>query len=259
MNNFEKTTKYENDYWSKIFKAELGKKDMQNFSSFWWENYYKELSSYIDNIAFLNNFSSVLEAGCGSGKATILLNKKLNKTLLDISKSALDYAKHTATIFNAKNINYIEGNIFYMPFKDKEFDIVWNLGVVEHYELSEIESIIEEMSRVCSKNGIIAVGIPNLYSGPIAKAILLKLLRFIPGYKIDNEKFYKTETIKEIFENVCQKNGKKIEYIKIEYFGNPLITETPKLILKTIGSLISNIFKKNKFLILITCKYEQNN
>jgi ubiquinone/menaquinone biosynthesis C-methylase UbiE len=256
MNNLKKTAEYENNHWSKIFKAELEKKDVQIFSSFWWEDYYKELSTYIDNIASLNNFNNILEAGCGSGKATILLNEKFNKTLLDISKNALNYAKYTAAMFNAKDINFIEGNIFHMPFKDKEYDMVWNIGVIEHYELGEIEPIIKEMSRVCSDKGIVAIGVPNLYSGPIIKAMLLKLLKFIPGYKIDNEKFYKVETIKKIFENVCKKSEKKIEYIKIEYFGNPLIIETPKFILRTIGSLISNIFKKNKFLILIICKYE---
>lgn len=259
MNNIEKTTEYENDYWSKIFRAELKNNNKQKFSSFWWQDYYEELSTYIDSTMFVNNFNTVLEAGCGSGKATILLNKKLNKTLLDISKSTLDYAKYIATTFNVENINLVEGNIFSMPFEKGEFDFVWNVGVIEHYELNEIKLIIEEMSRVCNKNGIVAVGMPNLYSGPIIKAILLKLLRFIPGYKIDNEKFYKIKSIKNIFENTCEKSGKKIEYIKIGYFGNPLITETPKFILKTIGNLISNIFKKNKFLILIICKYEQNN
>ena len=259
MNSLEKTTEYENDYWGKIFKAELKKNNKQNFTSFWWQDYYKKLSTYIDNAASLNNFSTVLEAGCGSGKATILLNKKLNKTLLDISKNAIDYAKYTATTFNVENINFVEGNIFSMPFEDGGFDLVWNVGVIEHYELDDIKLIVEEMSRVCNKNGIVAIGMPNLYSGPILKAILLKLLIFIPGYKIDNEKFYKIESIKKIFEDTCEKSGKKIEYIKIEYFGNPLITETPKFILKTIGNLISNIFKKNKFLILTICKYEQNN
>jgi len=259
MNDFEKTIKYENHYWSEIFADELKRGSEKKFSSFWWEGYYNELSTHINNIVCLNNFGSVLEAGCGSGKATILLNEKIDKYLLDISKKALDYAKHVAALFNAKNINYIEGDIFHIPFKDERFDLVWNIGVIEHYGLEEIRLIIEEMSRVCSKNGVVAVGIPNLYSGPIIKAALLKLLKFIPGYKIDNEKFYKIEAIKELFENICEKYGKKIEYIKIEYFGNPLIVETPKFILKTVGNLISNIFNKNKFLILIICKYEQSN
>lgn len=256
MNKLKKTIEHENEFWSKIFKDEIKKNTNQYFSSYWWENYYKNLSAYINSITSLNNFNSVLEAGCGSGKSTILLNKKIHKTLLDISKDALNYAKYTANKFNIKNINFILGNIFSMPFKKDKFDLVWNIGVIEHYKLSEIKLIIEEMSRVCKKNGVIAIGIPNLYSGPIIKALLLKLFKFIPGYRVDNEKFYKIDSIKKIIKNSCEKSEKKIEYIKIEYFGNPLIIETPEFILKTIGKFIYNLFRKNRFLILIICKYE---
>ncbi|PIP68815.1 hypothetical protein COW91_02785, partial [Candidatus Nomurabacteria bacterium CG22_combo_CG10-13_8_21_14_all_32_8] len=113
-----------------------------------------------------------------------------------------------------------------------------------------------EMVRVCNKSGIVAVGMPNFYSGPILKARLLKLLKFIPGYKLDTEKFYEISKIENIFKEVCKESGKKIIYLETKYFGNPLIMETPRFILKTMGGLISRLFRKNKFLMLIICKFE---
>lgn len=251
-----KIIEHENANWSKIFSAELEKSSEQNFSSFWWESYYDELTNSVNKIMFAGSLNTILEAGSGSGKATLLLNKKFAKTLLDISPVALEYAKHIANKFGVENINFIEGNIFSMPFKNNNFDLVWNIGVIEHYELDDIKSIIKEMIRVCNKSGIVAVGMPNFYSGPILKARLLKSLKFIPGYKLSTEKFYKISKIENIFKEVSKESGRKITYLETKYFGNPLIMETPRFILKTIGRLISRLFRKNKFLILIICKFE---
>lgn len=254
--NLKEIIKHENAGWSEIFKIELEKKDDKKFSSFWWENYYKELSNEVNEIISGSNFNVVLEAGSGSGKATLLLSKKLNKTLLDISPVALEYAKYIADKFGVKGMNFIEGDIFSLPFEDKSFDFVWNIGVIEHYELDDIKLIIKEMVRVCSKAGIVAVGIPNLYSGPILKARLLKLFKFIPGYKLGTEKFYNPSEIENIIREVNKESVRKVLNVEIRYFGNPLFMETPKYILNTLGLLMSLIFRKNKFLILIICKFE---
>jgi len=252
----KKIIEHENYNWSKIFQIELEKNSDKKFSSFWWESYYDELTNGVNKIMLTDSLNTILEAGSGSGKATLLLNGKLHKTLLDISPIALEYAKYTANKFEVENINFVEGNIFSMPFKNNNFDFVWNIGVIEHYELDDIKLIIDEMVRVCNKSGIVAVGMPNFYSGPILKARLLKLLKFIPGYKLDTEKFYEISKIENIFKEVSKESGRKITYLETKYFGNPLIMETPRFILETMGGLISSLFRKNKFLMLIICKFE---
>lgn len=254
--DLKKIIEHENARWTRIFASELNKKNYKKFSSFWWEEYYSEITNFVNKLMEVNNFNTILESGSGSGKATLLLKDGFQKTLLDISSAALKFAQHVASKFNSKNVNYVEGNIFSMPFRDNEFDLVWNIGVIEHYEINDIKSIIEEMIRVSSKTGAVAVAMPNLHSGPIMKARLLKLLKFIPGYKLDTEKFYEISKIKNIFKEISNKSDRKIKYIETLYFGNPLIMETPKFILKTFGVLVSRIFRKNKFLILIICKFE---
>ena len=254
MKNLDKIIEHENNNWSRIFEIEMKKTNKKKFSSYWWEEYYRELTIFVNNLLFENKLKTILENGSGSGKATILLDKKFTKTLLDISPIALKYAKHIAGKFNVKDVKFLEGDIFSMPFEDGSFDFVWNIGVIEHYTLDSIKSIIKEMARVCNKSGVIAVGVPNFYSGPILKAWILKILKFIPGYKLDTEKFYKIDEIKKIFQKINEESGKEIASIEIKYFGNPLIMETPKFILKTVGKLASFLFKRNKFLILILCK-----
>lgn len=251
----QRIIKHENKTWSKIFKAEIINNN-KNFSAYWWEDYYQELTVFINNIMFKNKFKDILEAGSGSGKATILLDNSFSKTLLDISSIALKYATYLAEKFGCKNIKNIEGDIFKMPFKSESFDFVWNIGVIEHYNLDQIEHIIEEMVRVCNKNGIVAIGMPNFYSCPIIKAWILKKIKFFSGYKLDTEKFYKISKIENILRKISEKTERKINNIQVEYFGNPLIMETPKFIIKSIGRPIAQIFRKNKFLILIICKFK---
>lgn len=252
----KKVVEREDENWSTIFKAQLDKKSVQKFSSFWWESYYHELTDVVNKMMVASGFSSVLEAGSGSGKATLLLNRDFNKTLLDISPTALEYAKYVAGQFEVSDVNFIQGNIFSMPFKNNAFDLVWNIGVVEHYQLNDIKSIVKEMVRVCNKSGYVAVGVPNFYSGPILKARLLKSIKFIPGYKLDTEKFYTLSQMENIFTEVSKESGKKIVSLEAKYFGNPLIMETPGFILKTVGGFVSHFFIKNRFLLLIVCKFE---
>lgn len=255
--DINKIIEQENQTWSKIFQAELKKNHQKLFSSYWWESYYQEITKCLNKIILEYKLTKILEAGCGSGKATILLDEALSKTLLDISPVALKYSKHIAKKFNhSKKIKYISGDIFSLPFNDSYFDFIWNIGVIEHYELNEIKKIIKEMIRVCSKPGIVAIGMPNFSSGPILKARLLRKLNFIPGYKLNTEKFYEPYQIKKILENVGKKMGKTVTDLKIEYFGNPLIMETPGFILKTVGQPVSYLFKKRKFLIMIICRFD---
>lgn len=248
--------KHENENWTRIFQAELRKNTNKKFSSFWWQDYYEQLSNYFNKLLIDNNLNTVLEPGSGSGKATILLDERFKKTLFDISSAALKYAKYLADFFGTQPLTLVEGDIFSMPFRDESFDFVWNIGVIEHYELEDISLILREMIRVCRRGGIVAVGMPNEYSGPILKAKILKFIKFIPGYKLDTEHFYKHEAIEDLFRESVKELGRTISYVNVKYFGNPLIMETPRYILKTLGRVTSSFFVENRFLIVVICKFE---
>ena len=107
--------------------------------------------------------------------------------------------------FDTKKPKTVEGDIFSMPFKSETFDFVWNIGVIEHYSDKYIISLLGEMLRVCRDGGAIAVGVPNFYSGPILKAAILrwKLFSFIPGYRLDTERFFRVEKIEDLIRKAC--------------------------------------------------------
>ncbi len=253
----QKTIDHESENWTRIFEEEIKKNDAKRFSSIWWQKYYEEMVDYFENVLKENKYKSILEAGSGSGKATILLSNSYSKTLLDISKAALKYAKYLSEKLDGNVANYIEDNIFNMSFKDRDFDFVWNIGVIEHYDIKKIELILMELVRVCSDSGVVAVGIPNFFSGPILKAWVLKKIKFISGYRLDTEKFYNEKDIEKLIVKVAKLHGKKVSSIEVKYFGSPLIMETPESLFRIFEKPVSKIFYKNKFLKFIVCKFEE--
>lgn len=259
MKKFNKSVEHEKLHWDKVFEEEIAKDTKLKFSSFWWANYYNEITKNINSFLTKNKLKTILEAGSGSGKATLLLDSKFKKTLLDISPNALKYALILSKKFKTKKPSIIEASVFSMPFKKFNFDLVWNIGVIEHYSDKDIKEIFNEMVRVCTKDGVVAIGIPNLYSGPIIKAAILryKLFKFIPGYRLDTERFFKSTEIEKMLISSAKENGRKVEYIKTEYFGSPLIMEASTLIFKILNPIVSRLFPKNKFLMLVICKFRE--
>jgi SAM-dependent methyltransferase len=96
----------------------------------------------------------VLEAGCGSGVISAeVAASGADAYLIDISKEALAVAK---TSFSSRNVcgTFVQGDILDLPFGEATFDIVWNAGVMEHFEGKLQESAIESIARTLKTGGL---------------------------------------------------------------------------------------------------------
>jgi len=123
----------------------------------------KELEKILQTIGVSEG--SLLEAGCGSGQiSALLVNSGYDVALLDFSEVALEKSKK---IFEQKNIkgNFILSDLFEMsPEKTGTYDVVWNSGVLEHYDGWQIINALEKMSKVAKKFVIFLI--PNPKSKP---------------------------------------------------------------------------------------------
>ena len=109
----------------------------------------------------------LLELGCGTGSCTLAFTA----THADMVKSAtfVDFSNKALTIVRATAIKYglqgkvttINADLFHAPFSDKSFDLVWNEGVIEHFDGALRQQSFEEMCRLTTDNGCIAVIVPN--------------------------------------------------------------------------------------------------
>ncbi len=255
----EEHSQHEKNTWGEIFKKELQKNSSKKFSSYWWEYYYEHISQLIASLLSNKKFPNVLEAGSGSGKATLLSVPQAKITLLDIAPEGLAMAKRLAEAYNVQNITYIEGNMFSMPFENKTYDFVWNIGALEHYERDLVIDLLAEMLRVTDSGGHIGIAIPNFRSFAIKKAMLLahprfkKILTFISGYRLDTEKVYSAKDIENMLKAAASVQGIELEGIKTVYIGSSLIVEAPKFLIK-LFSKIEKHFNKRNFLMLTLAK-----
>ncbi|GAW29465.1 glycosyltransferase [Carboxydocella sp. ULO1] len=101
----------------------------------------------------------LLEVGSGSGEISAALAQNgYECTLLDASDVALNLSKLLFENNNCKG-NFVKGDLFNLPFPDESFDIVWNSGVLEHFDDVEIVAALREMRRVSRK--FVVVAVPN--------------------------------------------------------------------------------------------------
>ena len=116
------------------------------------------LKELVNEINF--NTLTILNAGCGLDPLPIYLLKKyknINIILLDISQTCLDinksfYVLELSELENSR-LKLIKGNIFDLKFEDNYFDIVYNTGVIEHFNEKEQISILKEFNRVLKHKG----------------------------------------------------------------------------------------------------------
>lgn len=133
-----------------------------------FENFIK--SEFIRKIVYsvpITGEEKILEAGCGSGKFSIVL------AILGCEVTAMDYSakivknvegfvKIAETYFGKLRVNVEQGNIEAMKYEDNCFDVVFNVGVVEHWlDDSERIAVIREMVRVVRPRGEVVIMVPN--------------------------------------------------------------------------------------------------
>ncbi|GAX91608.1 class I SAM-dependent methyltransferase [Effusibacillus lacus] len=103
---------------------------------------------------------ALLEAGSGTGKISLRLAMEgADVTLVDYSKKALE---NSQLAFRQKNRqgNFLLSDIRNMEVPDNSYDLVWNAGVLEHFDFSGKVSVLQEMARITKPEGIVLVFTP---------------------------------------------------------------------------------------------------
>ncbi len=116
------------------------------------EGYWRLAAKKIIKIFKLNNSSSILDVGCGKGYLLFELKKILPEIRIvgiDVSKYAIKYSKEEIK----KNL-FVHDARKKLPFKNKEFDLVFSLGTLHNFNLYELEITIKEIIRISKKRYI---------------------------------------------------------------------------------------------------------
>jgi ubiquinone/menaquinone biosynthesis C-methylase UbiE len=98
----------------------------------------------------------ILDAGCGNGVLyDILAGRSIIYTGLDVSAKLLKIAQARIKRLDKKaRAKFVKGEVTKLPFKDKSFDLVFNLAVLHHVP-SEVlrQTAVAELHRVLKSGG----------------------------------------------------------------------------------------------------------
>lgn len=133
-----------------------------------WQRYWREnsdselrfdemsrtiLSELLRNCADVKG-KKVLEAGCGRGIISFgLAELGAEVYLMDIAPEALQIARRH---FDSKQVtgSFVQGDIFAPPFSEATFDLVWNAGVMEHFEADLQLKAIRSLADTVKPGGL---------------------------------------------------------------------------------------------------------
>jgi SAM-dependent methyltransferase len=148
-----------------------------------WE---KEISDHFKIITRLYAKLDVLEIGCSNGRWLRYFRdiSEIPIRLYGIDNNPVGFIK--------RDIEFIVGDALDLPYNDNRFDIVFTLGLIEHFPRGLRQRIIDEEIRVVKKGGIIFNHIPNtniLSMEMIRIKFVYDIMRHIHHY------FFRPETI----------------------------------------------------------------
>lgn len=116
----------------------------------------------------------VCEIGCEYGVTSLLLDSAyFDKHCLDFNGHALALLKKAAFELG-QSVTIYEEDMFHTSIASATFDIVFNNGVLEHYQFDERVSALKEYARIVRPAGRVLIGVPNHNSLPYRTAYLLR-------------------------------------------------------------------------------------
>lgn len=149
----------------------------------------------------------ILDFGCGSGVLSYMLAQDSHLiTSCDIEFGPLNKVKQSIDF--PTNINFVEGDILNMNFKEASFDIIYALDVLEH--INDLEPYVTLFSKLLVPGGTVII------SGP-TENIFYKIGRKIAGKRFSGD-YHVTNisAIKTVFSR--QMNVKTIKKIQFPVF-----------------------------------------
>lgn len=150
------------------------------------KEYHTDLKQVIEKYEGKND---IIEMGCGTGITSLILDEKFNRTLLDYDEEIINFVKQLF-VDKKQNATFITEDLFQNSLSDKSFDVVFNSGLMEHYNQSERFLAFKEFKRVLKYDGRIIIAVPNHYCLPYRLGyLLLNFLHKWPypkEYKIKN-------------------------------------------------------------------------
>lgn len=149
-----------NNKWYKLYNDDILRNG--GYSKYYF-NKIKYRKKFINKIKKYALNKMVLEAGCGTG--VIPINLAINgykSYAVDCDKGMLLIVRDIALSVSDKEPTYLKADIFKLDkhFNSMEFDVIYSIGVYEHYCDDDIKRLLECQLKIAK---YVFIGIPTKY------------------------------------------------------------------------------------------------
>jgi len=135
--------------WDRYWATQSVKDKTYNIIANFYRRYLirRSLNSAIKGIA--TSSDRILHAGCGAGEVDVELHEAFSIISVDFSIGALLQYQDG----HGPNAAIAQADILILPFRSNSFNIIFNLGVMEHFTDAQISNCLAEFNRVLELDG----------------------------------------------------------------------------------------------------------
>ncbi|WP_096635445.1 glycosyltransferase [Clostridium cochlearium] len=235
---FSYNLRYNNHIAGFINDNEILKDIKENQLAYTWERgipgtqfmpalgYLKIIERYVFASKFIKSTDEVLEAASGFGYGAAYFSKLCSKVYaLDLAKENIEFGENA---YSNHNIEWINGDVTKLPFRDNKFDVYTSFETLEDLPLDKIDKYFEEAIRVLKKDGCMILSTPNRETRK----------HINNPFHIKEYNFYELDSIlKKYFENI-------IYYSVIDYKVEEGFNENAVNIVAVCSNSDIDIYKK---------------
>lgn len=122
------------------------------------DGYFRAVQELTGMTKIKNKKAIAIEIGCGEGLSTKRLNAFIPN---NVTLEASEYVDHQIAFAKMNNpgIKIIQESIYDLKHKDKSFDLIYLLEVLEHLDYPD--KAIAELNRVLKDDGYLILGVPR--------------------------------------------------------------------------------------------------
>jgi len=135
-------------------------------------------------LALLGQEGLILDLACGDGRHTLKLSERANHVIaLDLSPNNLKMAKKKCQA--KRNITFIEGSMFELPFSENTFDGIWFSQAFEYVPPEKREQLLNSLYSILKPSGVLYMSVETWMYPSLLTSLkeLLKVLRLYLYWK----------------------------------------------------------------------------
>ena len=175
--------------------------------------------------------SKVLELGCVPARRLYFLQKAFQ-----VETYGLDYSLNG--LFNSvkNNNNLLCADLSNLPFKEGSFDLVYSLGVVEHF--SDPTKVIQKHLEMVRRGGFILITVPNFYRFSMLSTIYRLAGRYKQLKQTHNMNIMNLNNFNALFKQF------NLEPFISDYYGPLVVYSPPVPFLRRLCARINNFIDR---------------